>query len=101
MPACYLFVDKPVCALQAFIDTSGSVALTVDESLGKSLATNIISGLLLILVSGLNQNVFSGCFLSAEMPVRMIMDAVTVNPDGTNAGARITKLSKVSGLVVA
>lgn len=98
MPSAYLFVDRPVCALQALLDTVGPVYLMIDDALGKSLSFNQRPDGMMILVAGLNQNVFSGLFLGAVSEVKGISGVVTTTPEGLNAGGVITKISQVTGL---
>jgi hypothetical protein len=99
MPAAYIYVDRPVCALQAMLETLGAVSLMLDATYGKNLGTSVIGPETMILVSGLNQNLFSGIFLSCDMPVMGIHDVVTSDADGNNAHGVVGKISKVSGVV--
>ena len=101
MAATWLFVDKPVASLQADIETSGSISLTLLPGLGKQLQSALLSnGVVRIIVFGLNQTTFSGPFASVDASVAGISNVVGASPDGGDAGASVSKLSAPTGLKV-
>lgn len=94
---CYLFVDKPVAALQLDLDTIGQATSTIDASLGKLFATGrTTDGKLRIIIYGLNQATFQGQFAAVDAPVTGISGVIGSNPDASDAGARVVRLSKVA-----
>jgi len=102
MAATWLFVDKPVASLQADLETSGSISLDLTPDLGKQLqSAPQPGGKIRIIVFGLNQSTFTGRFASVGAPVAGISGVVGANPDGSDAGASVSKLSAPTGLKVA
>jgi hypothetical protein len=97
--ATYLYVDRPVASLQCDLDTpAGTATLDLDPSLQKQIMAAPVNGKLRVLVFGLNQSVFSGRFASVDAAVSGISGVVGANPDASDAGAIVTKLSKPIGL---
>jgi len=99
--AVFLYVDKPVASLQFDLDAAGSVTSTIDPALQKQVVTNRLpDGKLRVLVYGLNQSVFNGKFASVDSPVSSIKNVVGANPDGTDAGVTVLKVSSPQGVAV-
>lgn len=91
--AAFLYVSKPVASLQFDLDTAGSFKL--DPALqSKQVVTNRLpDGKLRVIIFGLNQDTFSGKCGSVDKPVNTITNVTGANPDGSDAGATLSKMS--------
>jgi hypothetical protein len=91
----FLYVDKPVAALQFDADVQGSISLTLDPSSQKSISTNRLpSGKLRVVIYGLNQNTFSGKFASVNGSITVDQSTVVgSDPNGAGVGAAVKNLS--------
>ena len=96
MPAAvYLFVDRPVASLQFDLETVGQATSMLDASANKFLNQGRqTDGKLRVIIFGLGQETFSGRIASVDAPVTGISGVIGANPDGSNAGAGVIKISK-------
>lgn len=95
----FLYVSKPVASLQLDLDTEGSI--TLDPSVQKQMATNRLpDGKLRVIIYGLDQSTFGGMFATVSQPVNSITNVVGANPDGSNAGVEVSKMSSPQGVGV-
>jgi hypothetical protein len=97
----YLYVDRRVASLQLDIQTTGRAISLIDPSLRKIFSTGRRSdGKLRIVVYGLGQQTFAGKFASVNALVTAISGVMSTNPDGSDAEAVVSTLSKVEGLKI-
>jgi hypothetical protein len=97
--AVYLYVSPPVSALQLDLDTQGIVSLAA--GIQKDIFVNRLpSGLLRIVIFGLNQDEFEGFFAIASSAVAGITNVVGAKADGSDAHAAVTKLSQIGGVAL-
>lgn len=95
----YLYVDKPVAALQCDVATAGTASTMLSPSANKFFSTAPQpDGYLRIVIFGLGLETFSGLFASVTAPVAAIKEVVGSDPAGLNANVSVGKLSSPSGL---
>jgi hypothetical protein len=83
----HLFVDRPVCSLQADLDTTGTVTIS-PRLTAKSVVTNRLpSGLLRVLIYGMTLDTFQGWWAWADAEVGTISNVVGATAEGEDAGA--------------
>jgi hypothetical protein len=97
----YLYVDRLVASLQLDIQTTGGAISLIDPSRQKIFSTGRrLDGTLRIVVFGLGQQTFAGKFACVDALVTGISGVMGSNPDGSDAEAVVSTLSKVGGLKI-
>jgi hypothetical protein len=98
----YLYVDRLVASLQLDVQTTGRAISLIDPQRQKIFSTGRrADGNLRIVVYGSGQQTFSGKFASVDASVTRISGVIGTNPDGSDADAVVSTLSKIKGLRVA
>ena len=97
----YLYVDRLVASLQLDIQTTGRVTPLISPSLQKIFSTGRRSdGKLRVIVFGSGQQTFAGKFAGVDALVTGISGVISTNPDGGDAEATVSTLSKIGGLKI-
>lgn len=98
----YLYVDRLVASLQLDVQTTGRAISLIDPQRQKIFSTGRRSdGNLRIVVYGSGQQTFAGKFASVDAAVTGISGVISTNPDGSDADAMVSTLSKIEGLRIA
>ena len=97
----YLYVDKPVASLQFDVVTLGNVSLSPNIT-DKQIATNRLqSGLLRVIIYGLNQTMFSGRFASADADVVSVTNIVGADGNANGVDCIVLALSQPKNVMLA